>query len=978
MSLLICTGGYLLLPLGLSHLLTQELTKRGYDHVIIQLGYPGFGGLRVPVVSVQQKLGGETLLMSVMNAELQYSVPAILEGRVDRILLPDVAVQILAAARQDVDHSNRGDHAAGDRAGKAGEVGLSGLVESAGSDGIDQGEEDDASPWSLRTVNDLLQRFPVLPFEDLRLDRVSIFREKATGPLRKVTISGLVTYRQGELNGHLLFQGGETVSYELTVAGRSPTSWSITLVSHRFQTVPIVSLQSTVDSDGPSIKVKGQLDINVRELAPFIALLVPIGPELEKVRGRATVYWMGTTAATTALASLWRDPSTRLEGDVRAHVTLPMLYGAAKDITMTYQGFFRGNATEMAWTLEPGIPLRATIRDQKVVWPDMLRLIAPHQDQPLRVEHARPLHGTFHWSESPMRITLDGPLRVTYGQGKSALVVEMETAQAAWTGRELVRAEGTYRVMGTLPTGIASTVAAREITADIRGEFKVKGTKVRGTVFAPSSVQVRQVEQDTVVIPIATFQVQDPVTFQCDRSTASCRGGPITAAIRASPLKILGRDVLFAQALLAAQQIEWSRLAWQVQGQLSIRGVFPVLPPWRMQPTDWRVRFLANQAEIKAALQIDAPHRGPLISMEIDQPVPAGEGMLRAKVGPLEFDDSNGRLSRLITRSSWPVDLTDGRLTSTLDLLWVGGWGRGGREFRVMSGTATVTAEKLAGKYEKVAFKDASTTVTVRMNGLHSVALAEPAQVTVASLKTGVDIADLSFKVGGTWNLTDAIPLIELSDFRCQALGGIIHSPQWVADSTHSRYEMTVFLDKLDLAKVLSLEHHRALQGTGTLNGTLPVIIDPSGITVKKGLLVASPPGGVIRYTTSEDSLKSLFETNTELHVAARALSNFHYTVLTIGVDYANNGELMLTARVEGKNPDFPTVPPVHFNLTIQEHVPSLLKSLRLIEELERGVEKSSDGHDHEEFFPSYSPLLGGDLMGHSSAAHISRLHAAC
>lgn len=939
MSLLICMGGYLLLPLGLSHLLAQELTKRGYDHVIVQLGYPGFGGIRVPVVSFQQKLGGETLLMSVMNAELEYSVPAILEGRVDRILLSDVAVQILATARQDLDRSGRVDHPAGDREGEAK---TSGWGESTGFDGMDKGEEDDESPWSFWTVNDLLQRFPVLPFEDLRLDRVSIFREKATGPLRKVTVSGSVTYRQGELNGHLSFQGGETVSYELTVVGHSSTSWSTTLVSHRFQTVPIVSLQSTVDSDGSSIKVKGQLDINVRELAPFIALLIPIGPELEKVTGRATVYWMGTTAAATTLGSLWRDPSTRFEGDVRAHVTLPMLYGAAKDITMSYQGFFRGTATEMAWTLEPGVPLRATISNQKVVWPDMLRPITPHQDQLLRVEHARPLHGKLHWSESPMRITLAGPLRLTYGQGKNSLVVEMETVQAEWIGRELVRAEGNYRVMGTLPKEIAGTVAAREITADIRGDLTIKGAKVRGTVFAPSSVQVRQVEQDTVVIPTATFQLQDPVTFQCDRSGASCRGGPMTAAIQASSVKVLGRDVLFAQTLLAAQRIEWSRLAWQVQGQLSIRGVFPVLPHWRMQPTDWTVRFLANQAGIKAALQIDgdAPHRDPLISVEIDQPLPAGEGMLHATIGPLAFDDSNGRLSRLITRSSWPVDLIDGRLTSTLDLLWVGGWGKGAWEFRVMSGTATVTAEKLAGKYEKVAFKDASTTMTVRMNGLHSIALAEPAHVTVASLKTGVDIANLSFKVGGTWNLAEAMPLIELSDFRCQALGGTFYSPQWVADPTHSRYEMTVFLHELDLAKVLSLEHHRALQGTGTLSGTLPVIIESSGITIKKGLLVASPPGGVIRYNTSEDSLKSLLETNTELQVAMRALSNFHYTALTMRVDYANNGELTLTARVEGKNPDLPTVPPIHFNLTIQEHVPSLLKSLRLVEELERGVEK--------------------------------------
>ncbi|MFN3681320.1 MAG: hypothetical protein ACK4VP_04665, partial [Nitrospira sp.] len=451
MSLLIGVGSYLLLPLGLSYLLARELTKRGYDHVIIHLGYPRWGGIRIPVVCFKRKMGEETLLMSVMNAELQYSVPAILEGRIDRILLPDVAVQILATAPQDRDHSSRVDPTAGDPPGEAGEAGVSGLPESAEFDGVKKEQEGAGVLWGVWTVNDLVQRFPILPFEDLRLDRVSVFREKATGPLRQVTISGSITYRQGDLNGHLSFQGRETLSYELTVIGRSSVSWTVTLMSHRVQTVPIVSLESLVNSEGPSIHVNGKFDINVRELAPFLALVIPIGPDLEKVTGRVTVSWMGTTTATTALASLWRDPHTRLEGNVQAHMTLPVLHGIAKDIAVTVRGSFRGNATEMMWTLEPGGHLRATISHRKMMWPGIVRTVVPHEEQLLRVEQVRPLHGVLYWSAAPMQITLAGPLRLTYGQGKSSLVVEMEASQAKWIGQKLEVAEGTYRVIGTLP-----------------------------------------------------------------------------------------------------------------------------------------------------------------------------------------------------------------------------------------------------------------------------------------------------------------------------------------------------------------------------------------------------------------------------------------------------------------------------------------------------------------------------------------------
>jgi len=45
---------YLLLPLTASYLLAQGLRQHGYKHVIIQLGYPGWSGIHIPVVSFQQ------------------------------------------------------------------------------------------------------------------------------------------------------------------------------------------------------------------------------------------------------------------------------------------------------------------------------------------------------------------------------------------------------------------------------------------------------------------------------------------------------------------------------------------------------------------------------------------------------------------------------------------------------------------------------------------------------------------------------------------------------------------------------------------------------------------------------------------------------------------------------------------------------------------------------------------------------------
>jgi hypothetical protein len=76
------------------------------------------------------------------------------------------------------------------------------------------------------------------------------------------------------------------------------------------------------------------------------------------------------------------------------------------------------------------------------------------------------------------------------------------------------------------------------------------------------------------------------------------------------------------------------------------------------------------------------------------------------------------------------------------------------------------------------------------------------------------------------------------------------------------------------------------------------------------------------------------------MQIVLQALSNFHYNVLQVGAEYGANGMLQLQARLEGKNPDQKKSPPIHFNLTVQENVPALLKSLRLVNDLEDSIRR--------------------------------------
>ena len=311
-GLLVLTGLvslYLVLPLTVSLAVTQWLRHHGYQHVIVQLGYPGWQGLSIPVVSFQQDLGDERLIVSLTDILVQYHVSDLLQGQVDRVDLPYMAVQVLNNPQL-----------------------LSDGDASVGSDG----RHKEGSPWNMITAGDLLRRLPVLPFREVRVEEATVFREQATGPLRKVSIKGVVLQQDGELGGYLIFKGRETASYGLTVNGHSASTWSATLVSQRPQAVPILIWQSTAQAAGEQIHLEGKVEVNVREVAPFIALMVPIGPELEKVSGRVVVQWTGTAASASSLTSLRDDPHSTFDGTVQSTTNLPAVKGIARDLSLIH------------------------------------------------------------------------------------------------------------------------------------------------------------------------------------------------------------------------------------------------------------------------------------------------------------------------------------------------------------------------------------------------------------------------------------------------------------------------------------------------------------------------------------------------------------------------------------------------------------------------------------------------------------------
>ena len=914
LAVVLLGGCYLLLPLGASYLLANQLRAYGYSQVILQLGYPGWTQMTIPVVSFQQDLGEERLMISLTDAEIQYDMGLLFQGRANRILLRDVAIHVLTV------------HSTGATTG--------GKQEEENSD-------EESSPWRLLTAGDLLRTLPILPFGELQLERLTVFREQATGPLRKVTIDGELTSTGNEVGGHLSFRGRDTGSYSLVVAGKSASTWSATLSSQRPQAAPIVSWQSRSRPTGSSdIQVDGQLRMDVQELAPFIALLVPIGPELEKVTGQVALDWAGVAATEAALGSLWEDEHTRVDGQVRINVTLPALKGVAKDIALAYVGRFAGNATQAEWAMSPGVLLTATVNTQPRLIPDAVRLILPHGDQLVRIENKNVVRGTLYWKDRPIRTVAQGPLQVTYGRPSGPVVATFETTRAEGRGSELILVEGAYQLEGVLPGALTERLSAKEAAGRVRGTVRLDRAHIAGVLLPPSSITIKQIGQGAVFVPGATVNLSEPLTVECDLIPRYCSAGPLTATILAPTVRIGSQTVSSTQGLLSIPEMETRETNWTAGGMLVITGVSVGAGGTIPAPSHWVTKFSADHTNIGADLQIDLPAYEGVVAARVEQSLQTPYGRLHGTIGPVRFDGAERRLSRL-TRAVGPSsDLLDGTISATVDATWDETVGNHSSRTRVISASARLVAENVSGYYHDYGLRGVSTSMVLRAEGTDSIMMVQPATLFVAAIQSGVDVNNIKTSYQARWKLADPFPIVELKDLQCEMFGGTITSPGLLVDLASPSSMTTFSLRDLDLAKILSVDQQRGLEGTGTLNGTLPVTITSRGMVVDDGVIEAQPPGGVIRHLSTSESSKALSDSDQSLQFVAQALNNFHYKVLRVGVKYEETGMLNLSARLEGRNPELTQTPPIHFNLTVQEHIPTLLKSLRLIEDIHGMIER--------------------------------------
>lgn len=267
-----------------------------------------------------------------------------------------------------------------------------------------------------------------------------------------------------------------------------------------------------------------------------------------------------------------------------------------------------------------------------------------------------------------------------------------------------------------------------------------------------------------------------------------------------------------------------------------------------------------------------------------------------------------------------PYDVTAGELAVAVEVEW-----RGARN---VDGNARVDLEALDAHFRDYAISGISGKLSFALGAGGALALS-PSPLHLAVVDTGVEVRHVDTSVAWSGDT------LTVQTTTARLLGGSARLDPFAYDLTEGKADVVVDVADVDLARVLALEGDH-VSGTGVLNGTLPVRVRGHEPSIVAGQVRSEPPGGVIRVS------RALTEAAGQpgLDFALRALQDFQYSLLEADVAYSPEGDLTLAVRLEGRNPDIEGGRPIHYNVTVNENLPTLLKSLRLQDQVTREIER--------------------------------------
>ncbi|MEM1150837.1 MAG: YdbH domain-containing protein [Pseudomonadota bacterium] len=443
-----------------------------------------------------------------------------------------------------------------------------------------------------------------------------------------------------------------------------------------------------------------------------------------------------------------------------------------------------------------------------------------------------------------------------------------------------------------------------------------------GTMRLPASVLDWSLSE-RVRIDVALARIGVDLTTGPSELRLTAGESALGALIGGTGLELTGRlrDVVFGGSLIPANASAGRfdfRLSGGDGGLAGTADIASVLisdnrsdPLYAPLVADLTADLLGGAVQMSGPVRLQASGRR-VADADIRVVFPDVDGLIRITGRDLDFRPGGLQPSDLSERLRGFFTDTRGALNAEARIEIDAG---------ILSGTGDLTVSNLG--FQTVALGRVS-----RVNGgvvfSDLLALETPPgqRVTIGSVDPGVPLQNgqLSFRLTGGGNAT-------LEEALWPFAGGVlaVEPTRWTLGAQTRR--LTVRADRIGLADLTGALELPGFDAEGTVSGRFPIVFRPGSVDVVDARLVADARGGVLRYTGGVGTLAG--RENESVSTAFRALENFQFSVLELGANGDLLGDVTVSARLEGRNPDVLDGSPFNFNVEIDSKLGQLLTSAR-------------------------------------------------
>ena len=609
-------GLWMFLPKAASFFVERQFEAFGCKYVNVVVEDTGLRRTVIPLVAFQKDVGAETARLSIKGLTLEYRLSQLIEGFVGEVRIEELHLDLTKGPT-----------------GQAPQF---------------------PHEWSIAVVAaalDSLSEFLLdPPVGRFVLTNAIIFRERATGPFRRLQVFGTLRNENGALTGALTFQGmqGEPYALQLTMNPRG--RMKVLLYAGESPAESLLDMESTVQvSNQGGLHWRGSLHANLKRAIPFLALLLPIGPDLERVDGVVEFQGEGSTKQIGSFHRMIRDASTRLHGVFQASVELPAWGKTIEDIAITLSGEANADATGVAVTLFPSSLVKGLVRPPEHLLKGIPFLGRFKESEPVHLqvqEEAKVLVSL----DDDLRWNFDGPIRVQYGVERSPIGLDAVVTSASGAFRDplstTVDVHG--RLWGALPVLASGPIQADDLRWNVTSKLVFQKQFIRVEVEKGSWVKTGPLQFGQGTASFAELHVGRTFPVSLEWPSRKWKVGPTTTRVTLPRLHWGDRTVIMKSAGLRLQQVSGEGNQWQTKGTAHItlprlhwgdRTVTMESVGLRLQEASGK----GNEWQTNGSVQITHPRirwGGQIVNIE--------------KVG-LRFDEASGEGNKWQTKGTAKV-----------------------------------------------------------------------------------------------------------------------------------------------------------------------------------------------------------------------------------------------------------------------------------------------------------------------------------